>query len=208
MAGGGGGNCELTGGPAAPRRDGPGVSEIRRAMAWRERFGGSWAAAARVVGCSEHALRLACDPGYRPVHAPARAVATTFRPRAAVRVGEDGEVLGAGVGSGGGGSGGVGSGVRAERVPRVITVHDIAGQLVLALAGPAGTLGHTARSLGEAIARDRNQTNGLLKNLSGRDLADGSGGESGNVMRWSLTPAGVALAERLKDSMTDEGETA
>lgn len=192
------GNADLTGGPATSRRDDLHVADIRKAMDWRGRFGGSWLAAARVVGCSEHALRLACDPDYRPVHAPARAVTTTFRPRKAVAVGEDGEPLG--------GDGQVGTGARAERVPRVITVHDIAGQLVLALAGPGGTLGHSASSLGEAIGRGRNQTNGLLKNLCGRDLADGGGGESGNVMRWRLTVAGVAMAERLKDSM-ETGET-
>lgn len=196
------GASEFGAGMAATRRDGPTIEEIRKAMGWRDRHGGSWDAAARTIGCTAHALRLAADPDYRPVHAPARPVTTTYRPRKAVAVGEDGEPLG------GAGGGAVGAGVRAERVPRVITVHDIAGQLVLALAGPAGTMGHSARSLGETINRDRNQTNGLLKNLGGRDLADGSGGENGNVMRWRLTAAGVALAERLKDSMTEQGETA
>ncbi|MFZ4605175.1 MAG: hypothetical protein ACOYM5_02855 [Caulobacter sp.] len=195
MAGSGMGNTDLTGGPSTARRDDLHLEDIRKAMDWRARYGGSWVAAARVVGCSEHALRLACDPGYRPVHAPARAVTTTFRPRQVVAVGEDGEAVG-------------GAGRVGERLPRVITAHDIAGQLVLALAARAGTMGHTARSLGEAIGRDRNQTNGLLKNLCGRDLADGSGGEVGNVMRWRLTPAGVALAERLKDSMTEQGDRA
>lgn len=189
------GNTDLTGGPSRARRDDLTAADIQKAMDWRARFGGSWAAAARVVGCSEHALRLTCDPQYRPVHAPARAVTTTFRPRQAVKVGEDGDAV-------------CGAGRVREGVPRMITRFDIAGQLVIALAGPAGTLGHTARSLGETIGRDRNQTNGLLRNLSGRDLADGSGGESGNVMRWRLTAAGVALAERLKDSMDNEGETA
>lgn len=185
------GQTDFGSGMGAARRDDLTVADIRKAMDWRARHGGGWLAAARVVGCSEHALRLACDPDYRPVHAPARPVTTTFTPRKAVATGEPGAGR-----------------VDSVRSPRVITIHDIAGQLVLALAEPAGSLGHTASALGERISRDRNQTNGLLKNLCGRDLADGSGGEQGNVMRWRLTTRGRALAERLKDSIRDEGDTA
>ncbi len=65
---------DFSAGMTAPRRDDLTVGDIRKTMDWRERHGGSWLAAARVVGCSEHAIRLACDPGYRPVHAAARPV--------------------------------------------------------------------------------------------------------------------------------------
>ena len=185
------GNSEFGGGMTTMRRDDLTVIEIRKALAFRDAHGGGWMAAARVVGCSEHALRLACDPDYRPVHAPARAVATGFRTRS--KAGPGSPDIG-------------GARVVRERAPRVITHHDISGQLLIAMKAGRATLGHSAARLGEDIGREPGATIALLRTLQRRELVEAQGGEQGRVNRWRLTPEGQALAEQLADQM--EGESA
>jgi len=162
-------------GMAVARRDDLTVADIRKATDWRDAHGGSWLAAAKVVGCSEHALRLAADPNYRPVHTPARPVCA-YRPRASA-----------------------GDGVSANRVTRererARKPDTLGAAILLCLAdSPMGAVGLSART-----GRDRNNVNSALKVLEAEGVARGEATGDGRSRRWSLTPAGVAEAERLRD---------
>ncbi|MDP1738893.1 MAG: hypothetical protein Q8L23_15810 [Caulobacter sp.] len=168
-------------GMAPARREGPGIEDIRKAMAFRERFGGGWLAAARVVGCTEHALRLACDPAYRPVHAPARAVGG-YRPAPSATKAGAAERVG-------------GTRVLKERGPRERGPGSLPAGVLVALAD--SPMGSTA--LGMRLGRDKTAINGALKPLKAEGLAVDTLMGDGRALRWSLTRAGVAEAERLRD---------
>lgn len=173
-------------GMVAARRDGPSAEDIRKAMAWRARVGGGWLAAARVVGCTEHALRLACDPDYRPVHAPARAVGG-YRPTGSA--GTSPSKVG-------------GTRVLRDRGPITRGAGALPARVLMALAdSPMGSV-----ALGQRLGRDRPAVNSALKGLKADGLAVDALMGDGRALRWSLTRAGMAEAERLRDLIEGEGD--